>query len=66
MVKDILQEGEITSAPVLQSQVEQNCYQQAFKEPYNTNLQQVHFVSHFIRNIEQNVLPNVHQLWDMR
>jgi len=52
IVKDILREGEIISTLVLQRQVEQSCYQQACKEPYNDNLQQLHFVQHFIQNVE--------------
>jgi len=62
MVAVSLQGGVWIGALVRQAQLDQSGYQWAFQEPYNSNRQQLHFVSHFIQKVERNVLRNGHWL----
>jgi len=66
MVTVFLRGGVSISALVRQAQLEQSCYQRAFQEPYDGNRQQLHFLPHFIRKVERNVLRNRHRLLEIR
>jgi len=54
------------SALVRQALVEMSCYQWAFQEPYDGKCLQLHCVPHCIRKVERNVLPDGHQLLEIR
>jgi len=60
MVTISLRGAESISVLVSQAQLEQSCHQQAFREPYDGNRQQHHFVPRFIQKVERNVISDGH------
>jgi len=65
MVTVFLRGGVSLSILVGQAQLDHSCCQRAFKEPYNGNHQHLHFIPHYIQNVECNVLHNGHRLLEI-
>ena len=54
------------SEQMRQAQLEPSCHQRAFQETYDRNHQQLHFIPHFIQNVERNVLRDGHWILEIR
>jgi hypothetical protein len=66
MVPVFLLGGVSINAVVRQAQLEHSCYERAIKEPYDGNRQELHFVPHFMQQVERHVRHNRRQLLEIR